>query len=114
MQEDDIAQIATSYTIPEVKFFQAVVCIRAAAHSVGSRCTMKVEQVMLAQNEAFCISSTAALREAGSHKLTKSQAQNVLTSFVTEGRLFEPRYGVSHALPCRNSHVWKRWSFLSG
>ncbi|KAI0709359.1 Nse1 non-SMC component of SMC5-6 complex-domain-containing protein [Earliella scabrosa] len=75
---DEIAQMATEYTPLEIAYFKAV-----------------VEQIMLAPNESFCVSSLAALREVNSLKssMTKSQAEATLTSFVAKGWLMKSRRG---------------------
>ena len=47
---------------------------------------------MTAPNDAFCISSMAALRETNNLTMTKSQAEVVLSSFVAKGWLVKSRY----------------------
>ncbi|KAI0362237.1 hypothetical protein OH77DRAFT_32714 [Trametes cingulata] len=75
---DEIAQMATEYTPVEIAYFKAV-----------------LEQIMLAPNESFCVSSLAALREVNSLKsnMTKSQAEATLGSFVAKGWLLKSRRG---------------------
>ncbi|OSX65068.1 hypothetical protein POSPLADRAFT_1135283 [Postia placenta MAD-698-R-SB12] len=73
---DEIAQMATEYSPLEIAFFKAV-----------------VEQIMLAPNESYSISSMAALREVSSLKgnMTKTQAEVLLSSFVARGWLVKSR-----------------------
>jgi hypothetical protein len=55
----------------------------------------KIEQIMLAPNEAFSISSFAALREAGKIPkpvMPKTQAEIVLRSFVMRGWLLQSKF----------------------
>ncbi|KAI0636855.1 Nse1 non-SMC component of SMC5-6 complex-domain-containing protein [Trametes polyzona] len=75
---DEIAQLATEYSATEIAFFKAV-----------------LEQIMLAPNESFCVSSLAALREVNSLKtnMTKSQAETTLGSFVARGWLLKSKKG---------------------
>ncbi|KAI1795761.1 Nse1 non-SMC component of SMC5-6 complex-domain-containing protein [Ganoderma leucocontextum] len=75
---DEVAQMATDYSALEIAYFKAV-----------------LEQIMLAPNEAFCVSSLAALREVNSLKsnMTKSQAEAALHSFVAKGWLIKSRRG---------------------
>ncbi|KAI8998532.1 Nse1 non-SMC component of SMC5-6 complex-domain-containing protein [Trametes punicea] len=75
---DEIAQLATEYTPVEIAYFKAV-----------------LEQIMLAPNESYCVSSLAALREVNSLKsnMTKSQAEATLSSFVAKGWLLKSRRG---------------------
>ncbi|RPD80190.1 hypothetical protein L226DRAFT_550275 [Lentinus tigrinus ALCF2SS1-7] len=75
---DEIAQMATEYNALEIAYFKAV-----------------VEQIMLAPNESFCVSSLAALREVNTLKsnMTKSQAEATLSSFVAKGWLVKSRKG---------------------
>ncbi|TBU50898.1 Nse1 non-SMC component of SMC5-6 complex-domain-containing protein [Dichomitus squalens] len=75
---DEIAQMATDYSALEIAYFKAV-----------------LEQIMLAPNESFCVSSLAALREVNSLKsnMTKSQAEATLHSFVAKGWLVKSRRG---------------------
>ncbi|KZT11219.1 uncharacterized protein LAESUDRAFT_691817 [Laetiporus sulphureus 93-53] len=75
---DWIAQVATEYSAVEIAYFKAV-----------------VEQIMLAPNESFCVSSMSALREVTALKanMTKSQAEVVLSSFVAKGWLVKSRRG---------------------
>ncbi|KAH9926227.1 uncharacterized protein B0H18DRAFT_1119120 [Fomitopsis serialis] len=71
---DEVAQLATEYTPLEIAYFKAV-----------------LHQIMSAPNEAFCISSMAALRETNNLNMTKSQAEVVLSSFVAKGWLIKSR-----------------------
>ncbi|KAI9065164.1 hypothetical protein FKP32DRAFT_1665603 [Trametes sanguinea] len=75
---DEIAQMATEYSPLEIMYFKAV-----------------LEQIMLAPNESYCVSSLAALREVNSLKsnMTKSQAEATLNSFVAKGWLLKSRKG---------------------
>ncbi|KDR81537.1 hypothetical protein GALMADRAFT_60342 [Galerina marginata CBS 339.88] len=75
---DEIAQMATDYTPVEITFFKAI-----------------LEQIMLAPNESYSVSSLAALRELNAAKLnmTKSQAEVVLASFVSKGWLLKSKLG---------------------
>ncbi|KAJ3763459.1 Nse1 non-SMC component of SMC5-6 complex-domain-containing protein [Lentinula raphanica] len=79
-KDDELAQLATDYSAVEIAFFKAV-----------------VEQIMLARNESYSVSSLAALREvsAGKEKinLTKSQAEVLLGSFVASGWLLRSKRG---------------------
>ncbi|KAI0748240.1 Nse1 non-SMC component of SMC5-6 complex-domain-containing protein [Daedaleopsis nitida] len=75
---DEVAQMATEYSALEIAYFKAV-----------------LEQIMLAPNESFCVSSLAALREVNSLQsaMTKSQAETTLHSFVAKGWLVKSRRG---------------------
>jgi len=75
---DEVAQMATDYSAQEIAYFKAI-----------------VEQIMLAPNEAYSISSFAALREVNALKsnMTKTQAEIVLGSFVAKGWLLKSRRG---------------------
>jgi hypothetical protein len=75
---DEIAQMATEYTAQEIAFFKAI-----------------VEQIILAPNEAYSVSSLAALREVNALKsnMTKAQAEIVLASFVAKGWLLKSQRG---------------------
>jgi len=76
---DEIAQVASEYSVVEIAYFKAV-----------------VEQIMLAPHESYAVSSLAALREVNTlkqSKLTKSQAELVLTSFVARGWLNKSKRG---------------------
>ncbi|KAF9069917.1 Nse1 non-SMC component of SMC5-6 complex-domain-containing protein [Rhodocollybia butyracea] len=79
-KDDELAQVATDYNAVEITYFKAV-----------------VEQIMLARNECFSVSSLAALREvsAGKEKinLTKAQAEVLLGSFVANGWLLRSKRG---------------------
>ncbi|KAG6854633.1 hypothetical protein C0991_004235 [Blastosporella zonata] len=79
-KEDEIAQIATEYTPPEIAFFKAI-----------------IDLIMTAPRESFSASSTAALREVSTIKpktnMTKTQAEVVLGSFVAKGWLVKSKRG---------------------
>lgn len=53
----------------------------------------QVEQIMLAPNESYTVSSLAALREVNALKanMTKAQAEVVLNSFVVKGWLVKSK-----------------------
>lgn len=53
----------------------------------------QVEQIMLAPNESYSVSSLAALREVNALKgtMTKTQAEVVLGSFVAKGWLVKSK-----------------------
>ncbi|KAK0210670.1 Nse1 non-SMC component of SMC5-6 complex-domain-containing protein [Desarmillaria ectypa] len=78
LKDDEVAQLATDYTAGEIAFFKAV-----------------VEQIMLAPREAYSVSSLAALREVSQVKptMSKSQAEDVLASLVTNGWLLKSKRG---------------------
>ncbi|KAF5365639.1 hypothetical protein D9758_003219 [Tetrapyrgos nigripes] len=85
-KDDELAQMATDYTPAEIAFFRAI-----------------VEQIILARNESFSLSSLAALREVSAIKpksnMSKTQAETVLASFVAKGWLLRSkrgRYSLSH------------------
>ncbi|KAF4579090.1 CDP-diacylglycerol-serine O-phosphatidyltransferase [Pleurotus pulmonarius] len=75
---DEIAQMASHYSPAEIAFFRAL-----------------VEQIMLAPNESYCVSSLAALREVHDLQtsMSKSQAEIVLGSFVANGWLYKSKQG---------------------
>ncbi|KAJ3915764.1 Nse1 non-SMC component of SMC5-6 complex-domain-containing protein [Lentinula edodes] len=79
-KDDELAQVATDYNAVEIMYFKAI-----------------VEQIMLARNESFSVSSLAALREVSAGKdkmnLTKSQAEVLLGSFVANGWLLRSKRG---------------------
>ncbi|THU86407.1 hypothetical protein K435DRAFT_763328 [Dendrothele bispora CBS 962.96] len=84
-KDDELAQVATDYTPAEIVFFKAI-----------------IEQIMLARNESFSLSSLAALREVSAIKpksnMSKTQAETVLASFVAKGWLLRSkrcRYSLS-------------------
>lgn len=53
---------------------------------------MKIEQIMLSPNEAYSVSSIAALREVSAVKnMSKTQAEIVLGSFVAKGWLLRSK-----------------------
>ncbi|KAF8921416.1 Nse1 non-SMC component of SMC5-6 complex-domain-containing protein [Mucidula mucida] len=78
MKSDEIAQLATEYSVGEIAYFRNL-----------------VEQIMLAPRDAFSVSSFAALRELKQIKPTMSQSQGekVLASFVTNGWLVRSKRG---------------------
>jgi hypothetical protein len=56
--------------------------------------SIQVEQIMLAPNSSYSISSLAALREVNAltSPMTKTQAESVLASFVAKGWLLKSKY----------------------
>ncbi|KAH9001205.1 Nse1 non-SMC component of SMC5-6 complex-domain-containing protein [Lactarius akahatsu] len=77
-RDDEIARIASDYSPLEISYFRAL-----------------VEQIMLAPNYSYSISSLAALREVNAltSPMTKTQAESVLASFVAKGWLLKSKYG---------------------
>jgi len=77
-KDDAIAQMASGYSPVEIAYFKAI-----------------IEQIMLAPNEAYSVSSLAALREVNALKtsMSKTQAEVVLSSFVAKGWLFKSKRG---------------------
>jgi len=77
-REDEIARIASDYSPLEIAYFRAL-----------------VEQIMLAPNSSYSISSLAALREVNTltSPMTKTQAESVLASFVAKGWLLKSKKG---------------------
>ncbi|EAU88468.2 hypothetical protein CC1G_11940 [Coprinopsis cinerea okayama7 len=75
---DEIAQVATDYNPAEIAFFKGV-----------------VEQIMLAPNESYSVTSLAALREISILKLnlSKAQGESLLSSFVARGWLNRSKRG---------------------
>ncbi|KAI0690049.1 Nse1 non-SMC component of SMC5-6 complex-domain-containing protein [Cytidiella melzeri] len=75
---DEVAQLATEYTAVEIKFFKAL-----------------LDQIMLAANESYCVSSLLALREVKfvDKSISKTHAERLLTSFVARGWLAQSRKG---------------------
>ncbi|TFY70411.1 hypothetical protein EVG20_g2601 [Dentipellis fragilis] len=75
---DEVAQIATDYSPLETAYFKSL-----------------IEQIMLAPNHSYSLSSLAALREVNGLKssMTKTQAENVLSSFVAKGWLYKSKRG---------------------
>ncbi|KAJ8473266.1 hypothetical protein ONZ45_g16353 [Pleurotus djamor] len=75
---DEIAQMATQYSPAEIAYFRAL-----------------VEQIMLAPNESYCVSSMAALHKVNSLKtsMSKTQAEAVLGTFVANGWLLKSKQG---------------------
>ncbi|KAI0006094.1 Nse1 non-SMC component of SMC5-6 complex-domain-containing protein [Russula compacta] len=77
-RDDEIARIASDYSPLEISYFRAL-----------------VEQIMLAPNNSYSISSLAALREVNAltSPMTKTQAESVLASFVAKGWLLKSKMG---------------------
>ncbi|EEB92888.1 hypothetical protein MPER_08533, partial [Moniliophthora perniciosa FA553] len=75
-KDDELAQMATDFTPNEIVFFKAI-----------------VEQIMLARKESYSLSSIAALGEVTALKdkvkMTKTQAEGVLATFVAKGWLLK-------------------------
>ncbi len=92
---DQVAQMATEYTAAEIAYFKGVVRILSPFKSpVPPKLDcFQLEQIMLAPNESYCVSSLAALREVNSLKtnMTKTQAESVLGSFVAKGWLLKSK-----------------------
>jgi len=89
-RDDEIARIASDYTPLEISYFRAL-----------------VEQIMLAQNSSYSISSLAALREVNAltSPMSKTQAETVLASFVTKGLATEEQKGSVFPVPTRLTRV---------
>ncbi|KAF8478618.1 Nse1 non-SMC component of SMC5-6 complex-domain-containing protein [Russula ochroleuca] len=77
-RDDEIARIASDYSPLEISYFRAL-----------------VEQIMLAPNSSYSISSLAALREVNAltSPMSKTQAESVLASFVAKGWLLKSKKG---------------------
>jgi hypothetical protein len=77
-KDDEVARIASDYSPLEISYFRAL-----------------VEQIMLAPNSSYSISSLAALREVNAltSPMTKTQAESVLASFVAKGWLLKSKKG---------------------
>ncbi|KAI0928564.1 hypothetical protein AcW1_005769 [Taiwanofungus camphoratus] len=97
---DEIAQLATDYSAVEITYFKAIVSINKLWYCSCPRTVMlfamfQVEQIMLAPNESYTVSSLAALREVNALKanMTKAQAEVVLNSFVVKGWLVKSKRG---------------------
>ncbi|KAI0763675.1 Nse1 non-SMC component of SMC5-6 complex-domain-containing protein [Irpex lacteus] len=75
---DEIAQLATEYTAVEIKYFKAL-----------------IDQIMLAPNESYCVSSLVALREVKfvDKTISKTHAEKLLNSFVARGWLVRSKKG---------------------
>ncbi|KAI0306508.1 Non-structural maintenance of chromosomes element 1 [Multifurca ochricompacta] len=75
-RDDEIARIASDYSPLEISYFRAL-----------------VEQIMLAPNSSYSVSSLAALREVNSltSPMTKAQAESILASFVAKGWLLKSK-----------------------
>ncbi|QRV85901.1 non-structural maintenance of chromosomes element 1 [Ceratobasidium sp. AG-Ba] len=78
-KQDPATMLATEYSAIEIQYFKLV-----------------IEQIVLANNDAFSIPATAALREV-SHlsgkSITKSEAEHLLSSFVAKGWLLKSKRG---------------------
>jgi hypothetical protein len=63
---------------------------------------------MLAPNEAYSVSSFAALREVNALKsnMTKTQAEIVLSSFVAKGWLLKSRSAFLPIIEISSSYMW--------
>jgi hypothetical protein len=86
--------MATDYTAQEIAYYKAIVSAnRYILFQRALLTSLQVEQIMLAPNEAYSVSSFAALREVNSLKtnMTKTQAEIVLGSFVAKGWLQKSR-----------------------
>ena len=89
--------MATEYSPIEIAYFKAVVRSSTASFVVPAAYaytdSAQLEQIMLAPNESYCVSSLAALREVNSLKsnMTKSQAEATLSSFVAKGWLLKSK-----------------------
>ncbi|CAE6490343.1 unnamed protein product [Rhizoctonia solani] len=78
-KQDAATMLATEYNATEIQYFKLV-----------------VEQIMLANNEAYSIPATAALREVSQLQgkgMTKAEAEHVLSSFVAKGWLMKSKRG---------------------
>ncbi|KAH7340847.1 Nse1 non-SMC component of SMC5-6 complex-domain-containing protein [Rhizoctonia solani] len=78
-KQDAATMLATEYNATEIHYFKLV-----------------VEQIMLANNEAYSIPATAALREVSQLQgkgMTKAEAEHVLSSFVAKGWLMKSKRG---------------------
>ncbi|QRV99960.1 non-structural maintenance of chromosomes element 1 [Ceratobasidium sp. AG-Ba] len=77
-KQDPATMLATEYSAVEIQYFKLV-----------------IEQIVLANNDAFSIPATAALREV-SHlsgkSITKSEAEHLLSSFVAKGWLLKSNW----------------------
>jgi hypothetical protein len=78
----------------------ALLSVSKFNHSLWLR--LQVEQIMLAPNSSYSLSSLAALREVNSltSPMTKTQAESVLASFVAKGWLLKSKY-VTHEGGCK-------------
>ena len=85
-------------------------CAGCPSKRCADICSLKhhiqIEQIMLAPNESFCVSSLAALREVSNLKsnMTKTQAEVVLGSFVSKGWLVKSRYATTKHTSCTYSY----------
>lgn len=77
------------YMPPPRDFSRTVSSIRV----VNLLLPLQVEQIMLAPNSSYSISSLAALREVNAltSPMSKTQAESVLASFVTKGWLLKSK-----------------------
>lgn len=101
-RDDEIARIASDYTPLEISYFRALVRTVHATRDfsrtdrynrVVDLYSLQVEQIMLAPNSSYSISSLAALREVNAltSPMSKTQAESVLASFVTKGWLLKSK-----------------------
>ncbi|VDB82804.1 unnamed protein product [Peniophora sp. CBMAI 1063] len=76
-RDDDVAQVASDLSPPEIAYFKGL-----------------VEEIVLAPNNAYSISSIAAMRDpVKPANMTKAAAETVLASFVARGWLVKSRKG---------------------
>ncbi|KAI0028114.1 Nse1 non-SMC component of SMC5-6 complex-domain-containing protein [Vararia minispora EC-137] len=74
-RDDDVAQVASDYSPQEIAYFKAL-----------------VDEIMTAPNNAFSVSSIAAMRDPPKPgNMTKTAAEGVLSSFVARGWLLRSR-----------------------
>lgn len=105
--------MATDYTAQEIAYFKAIVSMVQLYRNATIYSSSQVEQIMLTPNEAYSVSSFAALREVNTLKsnMTKTQAEIVLGSFVAKGWLLKSR---SVFLPKVFSFLFTGGSFRRG
>jgi non-structural maintenance of chromosomes element 1 len=98
-KDDELAQMATDYTPAEIAFFRAIVQMFFILIMLSILTSFQVEQIILARNESFSLSSLAALREVSAIKpksnMSKTQAETVLASFVAKGWLLRSKSVIS-------------------
>ncbi|KAB5596499.1 Nse1 non-SMC component of SMC5-6 complex protein [Ceratobasidium theobromae] len=78
-KQDAATMLATEYNATEIQYFKLI-----------------VEQIMLADNEAYSIPATAALREVSQLQgkaITKAEAEHLLSSLVAKGWLMKSKRG---------------------
>ncbi|KAG9102737.1 hypothetical protein FRC06_001269 [Ceratobasidium sp. 370] len=78
-KQDPATMLATEYNPTEIQYFKLV-----------------VEQIVLANNDAYSIPAMAALREVSQLQgkgITKSEAEHLLSSFVAKGWLLKSKRG---------------------